>query len=305
MVKKIVKPKVATLIISYNDHEDVERCLTSLKKTSTKTFEHVVILIDNSTDKDARTKIAHIARKYSTLVVFKPQEKNLGFASGMNKGYYLADKEQADYYFMLNIDTEIMPDTIEKLLASQQKSEAAIIAPLITFGDTKDIIYYAGGTTVWWLGIVRHPHRHQPVNPYDKKGRFVTFVNGCALLIPKTTISQYGNLFANYFMYYEETDLCARILHGGGTLYYEPKALVKHYTPHTDDKSANSIYYLTRNHWLFIKRNLAWWNKLTAVPAVICFQLYRLLKYTFKTDHRRAILQGMKDAIFNHYGQRI
>ena len=122
------------------------------------------------------------------------------------------------------------------------------------------------------------------------------------MFMPRATLETYGALYEPYFMYYEETDLCSQIVSKGGTLYYESAAHVQHFTKHSDDKSATSVYFLTRNHWLYLARTIHGWQRVTATIAVAAFQLYRFVKYLTNPTLRNAIVRGWRDALRHTYG---
>lgn len=293
-------PSVAVVIVAFNDPDNIRRVIGSLAQT-TGPFTLQVVIVDNSTNPAAAEAVqkrtaAAPARLHAS---YHRQKSNRGFAGGVNAGLQAA---HTDYYWLINSDTSVEPDAITRLLETAQRTKAAVVGSRILYGDDKTI-YYAGGSANNWLGIVRHPRQNQPPLAHDHT-RPVTFVNGCAMFMPATTIHRYGMLFEPYFMYYEETDLCARIIRAGGALYYEPRSVIYHYTPHSFDKTPLAVYFLTRNHWLYIRRNLRRLQLVTATLAVTCFQLYRLARFTRQPALRRAHIAGWLDAVKNHYGPR-
>ncbi len=302
MGKKIAAPVTcAIIIVAFNDPHNLKRLLPSLAQLDTDLKLHLVV-VDNSTDNTAADAIASLAAHAakSLHATYHRQPDNLGFAGGVNQG--IVEARGADYYWSLNSDTTVDPHALDALHNAARTTKAAIIGGQIVYADDKTV-YYAGGTAHSWLGVVEHPRRNKPVLAHDP-ARFVTFVNGCSMFIPKATITTYGALYEPYFMYYEETDLCSRILARGGSLYYESAARIAHFTRHTDDKSANAVYYLTRNHWLYIARNIHGIRRVTASIAVTAFQVYRFVKYLTNPDLRNAIVHGLRDAAKHTYGPR-
>jgi|GEM_PF-5426805 len=294
-------PSIGIVIVTFNDPKNLRRLGESLAAL-TGPFTLQTSIIDNSTDPPAAAELKTLTASLPTKLhaTYHPQTGNLGFAAGVNAGQRSLT---TDYYWFINSDTTVDPNALTVLLETARTTQAAVLGSLILYADDQTI-YYAGGTALNWLGIVRHPRRNQPADPHDT-ARAVSFVNGCAMFMPANTVKQYGPLYEPFFMYYEETDLCARIIKAGGKLFYEPRSIVYHYTNHTDDKSPFSVYFLTRNHWLYLSRNMKGLQQLTARLAVTVFQLYRFTKYLFKPPLRHAIVAGWRDAITKHYGQKI
>lgn len=291
-------PTVAVIIVSFNDASNIERCLTSLRPELTDQVH--VHLIDNSTDLEQRTKIAQICQ-HQPKVFYDCPKKNTGFAAGNNRA--LADEfaKGADYCFLLNSDTEIKAGSIAKLVTAQLDHEAALVAPKIVYGDRPNIFWYGGGRWQPWLGIVRHHRRNEPV--IKQIQQTITFVNGCAMLIPKSTYDRIGGFFTPYFMYYEDSDYSVQLVKAGYKLLYEPQAVVKHFVPPITDKSPLALYYLTRNHWLFWSRTARGLSKITAAFAITIFQLIRFCRHSLHQTKRQAIICGWRDALKKTYGK--
>jgi GT2 family glycosyltransferase len=87
------------------------------------------------------------------------------------------------------------------------------------------------------------------------EARSVSFVTGCALLLPRRTLERVGYLDERFFSYFEDVDFSIRIEREVGKLWYCPAAKLWHkvgagantraYTPYY-------LYYQTRNRlWVF------------------------------------------------------
>jgi GT2 family glycosyltransferase len=82
----------------------------------------------------------------------------------------------------------------------------------------------------------------------------VDHVTGCAMLVRSEAIARAGLLDSRFFMYYEETEWCARIARHGYRLVVVPQARVLHaISPEAQVGSPAIAYYMTRNHLLFLR----------------------------------------------------
>ena len=104
-------PKVGIVISNYNGWQDTLVCLESLQKMTFRDFE--IILIDDASPNDS---VAQMQGKLPPNTVFLPQEKNVGFAAANNIGMRRALADGCDYALLLNNDTSVHPDFLEKLL---------------------------------------------------------------------------------------------------------------------------------------------------------------------------------------------
>jgi len=297
-----IKPVIYTILIAFNSEQDTKRVLKSLQKQKlSPNYELRAIVADNSTDKNQKELINKECSRYD-FVIYEDLKENTGFAKGNN----LAVKKiapKADYLFLLNIDTEIKKDCLNHLLKAQQETEAAVVGPLIVYGDDPSTNWYSGGRWYPWLAAIKMGNRNQKINHYDKR-REVTFVVGAAMFMPITTYQKYDLFFEPYFMYYEESDYCARLVMNNEKLIYEPQAVVYHYIPKSTVKSPNNVYYLIRNQWLFWERTNKGLRKFVSFFAVVALQKIHFFRYILKPEMRQAVSQALEDAKNKHYGPR-
>ena len=131
-------PKVGIVISNYNGWQDTLVCLDSLQKQTFTDFE--VILIDDASPNDS---VAQLQNKLPPNTVFLPQERNVGFAAANNIGMRRALDDGCDFALLLNNDTSVRPDFLEKLLA--ETPAGAVSCPKMLFMDPPDEIWFAGG----------------------------------------------------------------------------------------------------------------------------------------------------------------
>ena len=187
-------------------------------------------------------------------------EKNYGFAEGNNIGIRYALKAlNPDYILLLNNDTVVDRNFLTELVKVAESDERIGIAgPKIYYygyrGRT-DVINFAGGKLSIWRGQTSHIGiKEIDKGQYDKI-REVDYVEGSCLLIKTNTLSKVGLLDPNYFVYWEENDLCIRCRRVGYRVIYVPKAKIWHKISSSSGKvSFYRIYYLTRNRFLFMKK---------------------------------------------------
>jgi len=89
--------KVSVIIVSYNFEQWIDRCLGSLRRSTSPIS---VIVVDNGS-KDKTTQI--IEKNYPEVHLIKTGA-NLGFGKANNIGIRYAMEQGADYFFLLNQD---------------------------------------------------------------------------------------------------------------------------------------------------------------------------------------------------------
>ncbi len=200
-----MKPEIATIIITYNAMPWIEKCLKSIQNSSLSS--HVYIRDNGSTDGTQEYIQSHF-----TEVRFSQSVENLGFGKANNLEIESAYKEGAEYFFLLNQDTYLFPDTLEKLMkVAQNNPEFGIISPIHLAGDEKTLDFgfrnYIRRTTVanhYLSDIMVDANTTQELYQLD-------FINAAAWLLPKHTIEKVGGFNPLFFHYGEDREYMNRV----------------------------------------------------------------------------------------------
>jgi len=238
-------PKVAIIILNWNGLKDTTECLNSLRSITYPNFR--IILVDNHSQSDDADKLKKLFGDFID-VVENPQ--NFGFAKGNNIGIKKALSENADFVLLLNNDTVVKPDFLEKLVETSQQNNAGITAPKILVYGTDDISS-AGGTVKWFSRfIIRHDS-----SPDDTAAGH-DFLTGCCLLVRKDVFEKIGFFDESFFLYYEDVDLCLRARKAGYTMAVNRQSVIWHKISQSVKPESETYHYFTsRNKLLFTRKH--------------------------------------------------
>ena len=284
-------PLVSIVALNFNQTEITCAFLASTKTLTYPNFE--TIIIDNASTVDPSDRIQQGNYPNVRLIVSK---ENLGFTGGNNLGMREA---KGDYVLIVNNDTEVTPDLLEKSVAPfAQDENIGVVSPKIKFYDHPDIIQYAG---------------FRPMNPYtgqtgaegnqevdrgqhDTPGE-TSGAHGAAMMVKREVIEKVGMFAEKFFIYYEEWDWSARIRRAGYTIYYQPEATIYHKESMTMGKeSAIKAYYHTRNRILYMRRNSEKGPLIVFTLFLVCFVIPKaILNYVRKLQfkHLKAFVNGV------------
>jgi GT2 family glycosyltransferase len=190
-------------------------------------------------------------------------------------------KHQADFILILNNDTEVTKNFLRELVHSAQKyPEADLFSPQLRYPGTPPKIWYAGGRMFWPIASLKLYKRGVEVKKIKKTEPFeINFVTGAAFFVSAKAIREIGKFDPKYFLYWEETDWCAKAQRAGIKFMYIPSSIVYHKEAATTGgpKNAKMFYYFYRNNFLFAKRNMPfyWW------PTFILFTILRIFLIEF------------------------
>lgn len=220
----------------------LESCIKSLLNSTYRDFE--IVVVDNSSSDGS---IEHIRKSFSNEPRLKMVllNKNYGFAAGNNIGYRYTHPN-SEFILFLNNDTEVEKDCLDKIIKKmvQDPSIGAAQPKLRSMREKEKIdavgslVDYYGRT---WLRGANEYDRGQ----YDSIDE--TFcAQGAAIVVRRNIINKVGLFEPEYFMYYEETDLCWRMWLTGYKVVVIPEAVVYHY-------GGGSTIYPTSYHEEYFK----------------------------------------------------
>jgi GT2 family glycosyltransferase len=243
-------PVVSVIVVSYNRSADLRRSLQALLDTGYPALE--LIVVDNASTDDA----AAVASSFPAVKLIR-SEINLGFAGGNNLGLARATGE---YVALVNNDAVVEPDWIRGLVRYLEAHPGSAAA---------------GGKAYFWSDQYRVGNRGNPYFSYTTvdpgtcrakahrdtpdQVREVVTLSGCAVMLRRRAIDEVGPVFLEpeFFTYYEETDLFARLLARGWRLTYTGLPAVWHRVGGLERAKLNRyLFYMHRNRTLFAYRNL-------------------------------------------------
>ena len=243
--------------------------------------------------------------KQNRNIILIKNNKNYGFAEGNNIGIKYALKYLSpNYVLLLNNDTVVDKYFLNELIkVTDINDKISILGPTIYWYNHKTKIQSAGVKLYPKLG-------HQKILGLNKidKGQFkdvsqVNYVSGCALLAKSEIFNKIGFLDIDYFLYWEEADWCFRASNAGYQIFHVPNAKIWH-KGSVSSTSSNKIYYVTRNMFWFVKKNV---KKTHYILFLFYFFFLRLwfqmgvyLIYHRTINGTYSFFKGIKNGINNH-----
>ncbi|SDQ35486.1 Glycosyltransferase, GT2 family [Chryseobacterium soldanellicola] len=216
-------PKIFFIIVTYNAMKWAERCFSSLRQSSISV--HCVVVDNGSTDGSQE----YIKTNFPE-VHFIQSEENLGFGKANNIGIEKAFQEGADFFYLMNQDAWIYPDSLEKLLngynAHPHKNEVGIISPVHVDGTEKKLDIFLDK----YIAFNCHETRlisdlyFQNLKPYYE----LDFINAAHWLLPKETIKTVGGFNPFFFHYGEDNEYVNRVHFHKKKIILIPESKVVH-----------------------------------------------------------------------------
>lgn len=274
------KLPVSVIIVSFNTRELTKKALQALYNSS-KLPEQVIVVDNNSQDRSAQ-----MVREEFPQALLVESKENLGFAKGNNLG--IKTFANQPYVWLLNSDTETGKNSLERLVDYMENHpELGAIGPQMIypnkelqsvggfFPSVTNVFYYLIPLIFLLPKLWRRKLKSIAIfpQPIPEDGIELDYVTGAAVLLRRQALQQVGLMPEDYFMYFEETDMCFRMKELG----WKMRVINCEPVMHVYGGSFKTKYDPRRLGLFqaslikFVKKNYAGWRKSLILLEVILF----------------------------------
>ncbi|MEI6840985.1 MAG: glycosyltransferase family 2 protein [Methanomicrobiales archaeon] len=285
-------PKLAIIILNWNNATATIHCLSLISRWSTVQAE--VIVVDNGSFVEDISKIQQAGQPYRFIC----NQRNLGYAGGNNVGITFALNEGFPFIMLLNSDAIISEQCVIKLLECLEHGpDMGVVGPLLE----EQGIVYSGGRNI---GIYSNTRIRQ--SPQKRNGKLVpvNYVPGTVFIAKGEIFKTVGLLEEEYFFSGEVADFCQRVHKAGFTCNVFSGCRATH-LPDPDSGVRESLYnyYILRNRFLFIRRNFPYLKYFLFFRWIAGGTLQVLLAFlTGRRERARATWFGLNDGMSGKFG---
>jgi GT2 family glycosyltransferase len=287
-----MKKTISIIIINYNTSSLTLNCISSINAFEMgKSTEFIVV--DNASNKEDLEHLTNNLKKIDN-VTFIPSKINLGFAAGNMLGFQYAT---GDYYAFINSDVLFVEPVFQSLISFMVQNQNAGVCGLqiinekgketTSFRPFEGIRYKLFGKK--FLAFTQ-PKKPSMLKKYNEP-IVVDFIIGSFMFFRAEAFHSIGGFDPNTFLYYEETDVCYRLLKNGYKTYFLPNIKYIHLEGKSSSFNINlkvehliSYFYVTRKNFGFFKY----------IIIKYFLILSYLLKAPFKKKNRFIFLKLLK-----------
>jgi GT2 family glycosyltransferase len=215
--------ELSVILVNHNDRAHLEPCLTSLLRALSGLKAEVIVVDNRSTDGSQALVKSSFPR-----VRLIENDRNLGYPRGNNIGY---SHSRGDCILFLNADT-VVPEAAPAALLYEIKArpEVGAIGPALVHEDGSFQVSF--GKKVDFFAELRqkfflNPY-HRIALRHSRRPREVGWLSGACLLARRSALEAAGLFDEDFFLYFEDIDLCRRIAAKGFKLLFLPSVRVTH-----------------------------------------------------------------------------
>jgi N-acetylglucosaminyl-diphospho-decaprenol L-rhamnosyltransferase len=198
-------PDLTVVVVTFNSAHCIPDLVPGLSALAN------VVIVDNASDDDTATKVSQLLPKAKVI----RNSRNLGFGAANNRALNAAT---TPYCLLLNPDCLPTFEFFERLmLSAQAHPQAAIIAPHLIKRNGDIELSYRWPATHW-----------NSQGPGAEAPCCVGFACGATLLLNMSLMKSIGYFDEDFFLYYEDEDLCQRVFEAKHQIVLDPSLQMTH-----------------------------------------------------------------------------
>lgn len=252
---------VSISIVTYNNGKVIKKCLQNIFKNINYTDFELIIVDNNSSD----NTVEIIEKNFKNVRLIK-NNRNIGFGAAHNIAINIG---RGEYHLVLNPDIIFTENSIEKLVNFMEKNpDVGLVSLKILFPNGSIQYLCRRLPSLFDFIIIRFMPKfirkifQARIDFYEMRETGYTkiidvlFLTGAFMLIRRSVLDKVGGFDENFFMYFEDIDLCRRIKKISRTVFYPHTTVIHSWEGGTRKNFQlllisirSAIYYFSKWGW--------------------------------------------------------
>ena len=268
---------ITLIIVSYKSEKLIIQNLQIIKKFPT-------IIINNSKSNEFNELI----NDFKNIELIIP-DSNLGYGKANNLG---VNKSKTPYVLIINPDILLNEEFINILYSTylNYNYNIGILGPSLYDSNMKR----RTNGSISHIKRVRGRKLYNSVNNIPEGNMCCDFLVGCCLFMKRDFFIELGGFDKDFFMYFEDNDLCDRIIKKGKTIIEVPSAKVIHLENSSSKENSFQNFKLAIIHkiseYIYLKKKISLINLIIIIAKHFVDYLQRflfsLLIFNFKNSFK-------------------
>jgi GT2 family glycosyltransferase len=313
------------IIVSFNTREILRECLQSVDREAAALSVEILVVDNNSSDNSSEM----VEQDFPHVKLLR-SGTNLGFGAANNIALQQA---RGRYFVLLNSDALFQPGALQLAIRHMDESPdcglggARLIGRDGSWQPSARCFHSLLGDAIVLTGLAAKYPESKLFGNFDRtwadqnQPAMVDWVPGAFAIIRPAAVAKTGFFDPDFFLYYEEVDLCRRIKQSGYTIWYWPDVVVVHIggessrqlkTLQISSKAAQVILWRMRSALLYYRKHhgpQAYFVKLLETTlyraTVVRNRFSRSPRRQDRGRHYRTLIDLMNQAWIDTRGGRI
>ena len=275
---------ISIIIVNWNVKDLICQAVASILAKPPRCACEIIVVDNASTDGSAE----ELTKKFPQITLLRSPQ-NVGFAAGNNLGL---KKATGEYILFLNPDTQMHAGTLDFIVEAFARDPAlgALGVKLLNPDGTlqPSCKSFPGADTILWnafsLDVLFPKSRifgkyNMSWFKHDKELE-VDQPMGAALAVRRAVLDKAGVFDEQYFMYFDEVDLCFRIKQAGWKIKFFPQVCVTHHWAQSTKQALlkmNKQWYISFKKYLIKNKKYPAWLSELLLSSMIWIKLVLLV----------------------------
>ncbi len=230
-------PRCSVIIVSHNSASAIGACLDALALEDCE-----IVVVDNASRDATVQRVEEFVSWHEVRLLVN--KRNLGFAAAVNQG---ASAATGDVLLVLNPDAIAESGAVNELVLCMQASHSSAAGGTLLGADEKPargFVFRRLPTLATLICEAMLVNQFWPNNPVNRRYRCldagysqpqeVEQPAGACLAITRSAWNDAGGFDEQFYpVWFEDVDLCKRLLQRGGKIVYCPAARFRHSGAHS------------------------------------------------------------------------
>jgi GT2 family glycosyltransferase len=243
--------KLSIIIVNYNSKKSLLYCLASINRflySNSELKKDFEVIIVNNEKKPLQLLVDYSFVSPKIIEI----GKNVGFGVAANLGTIMANGK---YFLFLNPDTIFLDNSLQKAINYLDKNNSlgALGLSIINKQRKAPENWSCGNKTTWNSILFRNTIN----KPWNKKTpQEVDWSSAAGLIVRKSAFRKIKGFNKNFFMYFEDQDLCLRLHQAGFQIIHFPQSKILHLNGQSwQNKKEQKKRYRKSQLYFFKKHN--------------------------------------------------
>ena len=255
---------ITIIIVSYKSEKMIIQNLEIIKKFPT-------IIINNSRSDKFNTLIDD----FKNIKLITP-DLNLGYGRANNLG---VNQSKTPYFLIVNPDILLNEKLINTLYSTflNYNDDIGVVGPSLYDSNMKR----RTNGSISHVKKIRGSKLSSSINNIPEDNMCCDFLVGCCLFMKRDFFMELGGFDKDFFMYFEDNDLCDRIIKNGKTVVEVPSAKVIHLENSSSKKNSFQNSKLAIIHkiseYIYLKKKISLINLIIIIAKHVVDYLQRFV----------------------------
>lgn len=261
---------LSIIIVNYNTLELTKACIESVVQ-NTHEIEYEIIVVDNNSNDGSQSFFSQFEG-----IRFIESGDNLGFGRANNLGF---SHSTGRYLLMLNSDTIVENDILGRMLKHfyKQPKDVGCLGSLLVHANHQPCFSY--GYYPRWKDEFLCGKKEKNTTTISGAQQEVEYISGADLFVRRDVAEKYGLFDPDFFMYYEDVEICYRYAKHGYKSVILPETGIVHLDGGSHKSSYRKVCMTSSTYILYLRKTLGLLEFVVAKSLIVLRRLFTVWHY--------------------------